>query len=264
MVLPNLYRFSPGRALWALRQVQQRALALNKGEITALAAMGMAAAQEALDLLLRAQNNHTGQYPPEAAAADNLVDHGVVGIDGYLEVQSRMYRGEARAAAAERLRDALLPNGVVAIIRLPYAEQHGQVSTLLARAADPALAADVAALSELDSLLERLGVLNDQYRAVLGQSAPRPSREDLREAERRCQELLEATAGFIHGHFALHDPGNVAGRDQLLEPILQQNEAIRAARRLRRPPVDVNPETGEELPAGPDAPEGPASPTNPA
>jgi hypothetical protein len=255
MLLPDLYRFSPGRALWAMRQVQQRALAMNKAEIAALAAIGVLSAQEALDLSLRARGNRTAQYPPQATAADNLVDHGVAGVDGYLEVQSRMYQGEARAAAAERLRAALLPDGVAVITRLPYAEQHGAVSALLARAADPALSADVAALSEMSSLLTRLTGFNDQYGTILAQVLPRTTREELREAEQRCQEVIEALTGLIVGHFRLHEPDNTAGRDHLLEPILQQNAAIRAARRLHRPPIDVDPETGEELPApGQDAP----------
>jgi hypothetical protein len=255
MLLPNLYRFSPGRALWAARQVQRRALAMNNTEIGALAAISASSAEEALGLTQRARGNRTAQYPPEATAADNLVDHGVAGVDGYLDVQSRMYQGEARAAAADRLRTALLPDGVAAITRLPYAEQHGSVSVLLARAADPALAADIAVLPEMSSLLTRLSGFNDQYGTVLAQVLPRTPREALREAEQRCQEVLEALTGLIIGHFRLHEPENTAGRDHLLEPILQQNAAIRAARRQRRPPLDVDPETGEELPPpGPDAP----------
>lgn len=255
MLLPDLYRFSPGRALWAMRQVQQRALVMNKAEIAALSAIGMGSAQEALDLLLRVQGSRTAQYPPEAAAADNLVDHGVAGVDGYLDVQARMYQGEARAAAAERLRTALLPSGVAPITRLPYAEQHGAVSAMLARAADPELTSAITALPEMSSLLTRLTGFNDQYGAILAQVLPRTTHETLREAEQRCQEILEALTGLIIGHFRLHEPENTAGRDHLLEPILQQNAAIGAARRLRRLPVDVDPETGEELPApGPNAP----------
>jgi hypothetical protein len=164
VLLPDLYRFSPGRALWAMRQVQQRALPMNKAEIAALAAIGVSSAQEALDLLLRVQGS-------------------------------------------------------------------------------------------LSSLLTRLTGFNDQYGTTLAQALPRTTRETLREAEQRCQEVLEALVGLIIGHFRLHEPENTAGRDHLLEPILQQNAAIRAARRLHRPRIDVDPETGEELPApGPDAP----------
>jgi hypothetical protein len=249
MVLPQIYRFSPGRALWALRQVQRRAQTLAQTGIVALSGRGMTAAQTALDLRLRAQNNSAALYPAEAAAADNLVDHGVVAVEGYLDVQARMYRGEERAAAADRLRDELLPNGVAAITRLPYAEQHGQVSTLLGRAAAPELAADVAALPELPSLLTRLGTINDDYGTILSNvAARRPTSEELREAERRSQELLEATVALIIGQCALEQPENTADRDHLLEPIMQQNAAIRASRRQRRTPIDIDPETGEELP----------------
>ncbi|HWN68990.1 MAG TPA: hypothetical protein VNM90_15235, partial [Haliangium sp.] len=219
--MPDLYRFSPGRVLWALRQVQLRAQRINKTEIAALATIGMSEAQAALDVRLRFQSNQTSQYPPEAAAADNLVDHGVAAIEGYLEVQARMFQGEARAAAAERLRAALLPDGIAAITKLPYAEQHGAVAALLMRAADAALAADVTALPELGSLLQRLTGFNDQYGAVLGQAAVRTSREELHQAELRCQETLEATAGLIVGHFRLHEPDNTAARNHLLEPIVQ-------------------------------------------
>lgn len=248
MLLPTLYRFPLGRCLFAMREVERRASALSKAEIMALAGRGADLAQGALKVSLLSQNSHGGQYPPEAAGADNLVDHCVAGVDGYMELQVRVYQGEERAAAAERLRAALLPHGVAAITKLPYTEQHAQVNTMLERADDPELADDVAALPEMRSLLERVRTFNVSYGNILSKVVSRAGSAERREAQQSCQELLSATAGLIIGHYALHDPDNTAERDHLLEPILHQNAAIGAARRQRRLPRDVDPGTGDELP----------------
>jgi hypothetical protein len=248
MLLPTLYRFPLGRCEFALREVARRATVLNKTDITALAGRGADRAKSALKVSLLSQNSHSGQYPPEAAGADNLVDHCVAGTDGYLELQARVYQGEERAAAAERLRAELLPQGVAAITKLPYTEQHAQVNTMLERADDAELAADVAALPEMRSLLERVRTFNISYGNILSNVVSRASSDERRQAQQSCQELLYATAGLIIGHYALHDPDNTAERDHLLEPILHQNAAIGAARRQRRLPRDVDPGTGDELP----------------
>ena len=64
--------------------------------------------------------------------------------------------------------------------------------------------------------------------------------------------MLEAVA-MIVGKYPRSTPEHVANRTALLGPILQQNEAIRAYLRSRRPVQDVNPETGEEDAAAPGA-----------
>lgn len=249
MPMPRLYRFPAGRCLYALRQVEQRARAQALADLTALAALGVAEAKSVLGMVLRAQQGHAGQYPPEAAQADSLVDHGVVALESYLDSQARMYQDEERGAAAERLSDLLLPNGVAAITRLPYAEQHGQVNTLLDRAAEPALTDTVALLPDLPNMLAKLRDHNTRYGEILDQREVKLDREQVRAAESRCQDILNATVGMIYGHYALHAPDRLSERDHLLEPILHQNAAIRAARRQRQPARDIDPDTGTDLPA---------------
>ncbi len=248
MILPPLYRFPFGRCEFTLREVARRASARNKSEIMALATRGADRAKGALMMSLLSQNSHGGQYPPEASIVDNLVDHCIAGIESYLELQWRVYQGEPRAAAAERLRAELLPQGIAAITKLPYTEQHAQVNTMLERADDADLADDVAALPEMRSLLERVRTVNGDYGAILSNVVSRASSAERRGAQQSCQELLSATAGLIIGHYALHEPDNTADRDHLLEPILHQNAALGAARRQRRQPRDVDPDTGVELP----------------
>jgi hypothetical protein len=249
MPMPRLYRFPAGRCLYSLRQVAQRATARDMADLARLAALGVEEAQRVLRMVLLAQQSHAGQYPPEAAQADSMVDHGVAALDSYIDSQARMYQGEERGAAAERLSEHLLPNGVAAITRLPYAEQHGQVDALLDRAAEPELADDVAQLPDLTNMLAKLREHNTKYGAILDQRAVKLDREATRAAENRCQDILNATVGMIYGHYALHAPDRLSERDHLLEPILHQNAAIRAARRQRQPARDIDPDTGADLPA---------------
>lgn len=250
--LLSLYKFPVGRCLFALRAVEERALAVSAAAVAELAGRGVAEVEDILNAQVRYRAGADGLYPPHAVAADGLVDRCLGGIDGYLDVQMRMYPGEPRAQAAERLQQALLPHGVAAISRLPYAEEHSHVGALLARALAPGLAADVAALPEMAELLERLRVRNAEYGALLRSVPTTPTRAEIDAGRERSQELLAGTAALIIGLYVARGPQYDAERDHLLQPILKQNEALRKARRRRQAPVDIDPTTGEELGADPD------------
>jgi len=249
--LVNLKKFPLGRAEFALRQVSARSQERDLPAIAALATRGADQAAHAMGAELLLGAARTSQFPSEAGELDGLVDLGVSGLSGYCEVQMRLYHGQERASAAGRVRNALLPDGIAAVTRLPYAEQHRRVAVMIERAQSPALAADVALLPEMPALIQRLGELNQRYGVSLAHTEDAPSREDLRAERARCQDLLAATVGMILGHFAMLPPERQADRDYLLEPILSQNDAITAARRRNRAPRDVDPGTGIELPETP-------------
>ena len=260
--LSSLYKFPLGRCVFALRDVEGRAQALGQRDVARLAGRHASEAQDAMELMMRFRAGYESQYPPEATAMDNAVDRCLGGVAGYLDVQIRVYPDEPRGEAAERVLRALFPDGVASVSRLPFAEEHEQINALLDRARAEDLAEDVRALPELPSLLERLRTRNDEYGELLRHSQPAPSREEVRQAQQLCQDRVAETLSLIIGHYALHFPERSDERDHLLEPIVRQNEALRALRRRRRVPVDVDPQTGEELPA-PGAPDDPgASPGN--
>jgi len=147
------------------------------------------------------------------------------------------------------VKQVLLPEGVGFITSQPYADQHTQVEGLLQRAASPELSADMAVLVELPVLLERLRVVNEKYGAALLQAVSAPTRQDVRDEHARCQEVLAEVVALIFGHYALQPPERQEDRDFLLEPILRQDEAIRAGRRRRRGGQDTEPVTDPALPA---------------
>lgn len=243
----SFYQFPMGRCEFALNGVLVRARALGQEEIARLTELAIDEVRRSMRIVLSFNAGHSGLYPPEARPLDISVDRTVTAIEGYCGIQSRVYDGEPRAAAATRINRALFPNGVAAVIRLPYAEEHAQINMLLERAAADDLADDVAMLPELPALLERLRERNLEYGEVLRAGTDVPKRNDVRDALALCQDRLAEVASLIIGLFALRAPDDTEGRDHLLQPILEQNEAIRVARRQRKKPSDIDPTTGEEI-----------------
>lgn len=243
----KLYQFPMGRAKFALHSVSQRAVESGATELATLAANSAGQVQYAINLAARYESAGAGQYPPQTALMDTKLDNCIGGLHGYFEAQMRSYMGEIRAEAAERLREVCFPLGVGAITQIAYAEQHAEVDAMLARIAEPAHANDVAVLDELPALLQRVRMLNNQYGALLRQGNG-PAREQVRAGRARVQELVCQVACAIIGHYAMQTPDDTAERDRVLQPILDQNEAIRVARRRRRAALDIDPQTGEELP----------------
>ena len=245
--LSNLAKLPLGRCGFALRAVAERADAVGQREIASFAQQGADSVKESMAMALRFQASPNGQYPPEAVALDGQVDNCVAGVAGYLDVQRRVYPDEPAGLAAERLSRALLPEGIAAVTRLPFTEQHEQIDALLQRAEADDLAGDIGAVPELRNLLARLRKRNQEYGEVLRQSQSGPSRDEVREALEESQERVAQTLSLIIGLYASRDPEKVDERDHLLEPILVQDQATRALRRRRRAVVDVDPDTGETL-----------------
>lgn len=204
--------FPMSRCVLVLQEVNRRALARDAAAIAELAGRAAAQAQRVLDLDTRQQ----------AADLGHLVGHGIDGIASYCNAQMQVFRGEQRAAAAERVKRALLPAGARIVMGLPENEQRDAIEALLARAQAPALAADLAFLVELPVLLERLHMVNEKFGAALSQRDSGPTAEELRAERERCHALVSETIALIVERYA-GQPEHRADRDYLLEPLMLQN-----------------------------------------
>lgn len=230
----RLNRFPVSGCELIFREVQQRAQEREAAMIAELAGRGVEQAEKTLTLDNQQRAAPTTQFPPEAKELDQLVDYGLTGIGSYCNTQIRLFRSEERGAAAQRVKGVLLPHGVASITSLPYAQEQGQVTALLKRAALPELQGDLALLVELPVLLDRLRIINEKYGAALLGIASPPSRQDVRDEYDRCQEILAELVALIFGYYALQPAERQADRDYLLDPITRRNEALRARRRRRR------------------------------
>jgi hypothetical protein len=247
--------------MFVLRQIADRARTLDIPVIVALAEHALARVEEAMELDARQRALRPSKFPPEARELDELVDAAVNGLDSYWESQIALFRGEERAAAAARLRRVLLPDGIGAITQLPYADQHIHIEALLVRAQEPAALADLAILPEMDVMLARLREVNTRYGERLHDTQESLTRQDVRARHDECQELLCALACLIIGHFGAL-PERHADRDHLLDPILRQNEALRARRRRRRANGNAGDETPGDIVPEPDDEVYPVEPTS--
>lgn len=250
--LVKLYKFPMGRAKFALHSVATRAVAAGATRLAELAHSGALYVQRAMNLNTRDEVAGDRAYTPETAVVDDKLDGTLAGTHSTLQGQIRAYSGEPMGDAARRVRDACFPKGLGEITMSAYAEQHSKVDTLLERVDDPALAADIALLPGIPELFGRIRDLNEEYGKVL-QLDNGPTRTEVRESRARTQELLCEMTCAIIGEYA-SQPDKQAERADLLAPILEQNEAIRLARRRRRRQLDVDPETGEDLPEPTDEP----------
>lgn len=252
--LVNIYRFPTGRRLHAVREVGRRALAMVVDDIAAHAQTAVKHDARVAAMEARAEAGNRNLYGPEASAMDNRVDRATAGIESYLEAQERVFGGASqRGSDAAFLRRELFPRGAGAITRLPYVREHERINALLERSREASVAEAVARIPELPAMLAELEGINVQYGTALGDyDRERPSPDELAAAQARGQELLAEVVAMILARYALQ-PDKRDEREALLEPILRQQEAIRAARLGRRKPRDIDPDTGEELP-GPDVP----------
>ncbi len=251
----QLYAFPPGRRAFVMREVARRADTVGLADLAARAARAAEHDQEVLAMRNRRRRANGGHYGPDAVEMDNRVDHCIVGLYGHLESQTRLYRDMPQGLAATKVLSHLFPSGPGEITQLPYAQQHSTVLGLLEAAESEVLADDIAQLPLLPEILERVRAINEQYAAVLNAYSDVPRSEVVREAQAQGQDMMAEVYILILAHGMDGTPESVEVRDLLLEPIDRQNEAIRQARRRRRPAQDIDPDTGAELPEGevPDA-----------
>jgi hypothetical protein len=235
-----------GRRIFAHRQVRERAQEAGLMRLVAHVDRAIAHDRECLQLQMKLRAKPSARFSPEAGRLDGLLDRAVTGLDNYLDSHVRILgedSDEGRAAA--ELRIALFPDSVGALTRLAYVQEDEAVAALLERLRQPDLAPLAAKIPNLDHMLDSIRNLHRQYHEVLRKEHAGPTREDVRASQMEGQELICCTVGMIVGHYA--ETGDSALCNRLMVPIEQQIADVRAARQRRRPPRDVDPDTGEEI-----------------
>lgn len=258
----DCYVLPPGRAIHALERVAAMATALGLSALAARAQAAIAEFRQFKTMHTRWRTSREGLYGEASSALDAWLDRALSSVDNYLEGQVTLFPADhPRSVAASVVRPALFPEGVQAITRQSYVQQRVDVDDMLAVFASPELAPARAELPELTPMMAHVADLNVQYGASIDDyDRDRPSQETLRAVQERAHTMLleiivSILAAYVEAAPELREP-----LAALLEPIERQNEAVRATRRRRQPPSDIDPGTGIELP-GDDLPvELPGSP----
>lgn len=246
MIIPisnfiNLYVFTPGRRVYALRRLRE--IAIARGVDDLVPAIDEALAHEAHTAALESAWGVTqAEVETRPREIDPQIDRNLLLIDQILRHYADQGGEVGRYAGA--LVAALFPHGVSHHIRLPYIDQLAAnervLSTLEAAERQTwverlGLRMLVASLRELNEVFGHALRLREQEAAV--------TFADVRAARERGQALLLEIVARVLGRFPT--AADAETRTALLQPIADQNEEIRLYRRRRRRVVDIDPSTGE-------------------
>jgi len=250
--LLNLYRFGAPRRVFCFGVMLER---LPEGAFAELRerierAMEADRATCELEAHWRGTRGHT-EYAPGATELDAELDNAIKALDDALAVSLKAFgEGSPRAEAATFARGRLFPKGVRAVTRQTFVKQAVMVSVLLERVeAEPELAATLDRLGAR-VYLERVAELNARYRELLQlDDQTQPSYDELRQARAEGQEAFCRIVFQVVARLTDDDLSDeeAAALEKALQVVLEQNAKIRRQRRRRRKPLEVDPETGEEL-----------------
>lgn len=240
MELFELCEFPTGRRLVALAEVRKRAMEYGLSSIAERAAQGLA--HDMGTLALEQQHRPALQDPHgvDAPAMSKQLDRRLRQLDSSLSLELDAFPAtHPRHQAAERLRTALFPHGIIALISAPLVQQYVEVNDVLERAGEADLARDAALVPGFLALLDDIRALNAEYGQSLGSYFCAPSMNALRRARLQGQAHILDSMVLILAHFKdapVHDPE----RAYLLEPILVQNNEIARLRRRRQALGDLD------------------------
>jgi len=253
--LITLYSFSTGRRLFAFRQL----LTLTQSPTYSFPALethltaALAHDAQTRDLERRYAISPAPSSPSgvtEAKRVDILVDRTLSSIrDTAVAQATGADEGDPIIALSENFVRTVFPQGVNDLTSLGFVDELAAVDNILT-AFTTDLAPSVAELG-LTRLAKRLAKLAVEYRAALDAPDPAIVRfGEIRAARAQGQRHLLQAAALIIGKHWSDTPDDVTARAALLAPILKQNDAIRHSLRTHRPVEDIDPVTGEVLPAG--------------
>ena len=241
------YQLPAGRLIYALEATQQQAEAMDLRELAS--ACDRALKQGRVTLKAErayARRRRKDRAMAAAAKIDPELDRSVTLLRDVLKigVKARAAADPMKARASEMLRH-LFPKGVRPITSLPYIEELAAIDDVLAEAEQ---FQDVIDALALRSFLDRIAEHTAAYRSAL-----EPIREALpdfptiKAHRERAHELLSEVIARTLGRFPSASPEDRSAAHALLQPIVDQNEAMREAMRHRRPLADLDPETGLEV-----------------
>jgi hypothetical protein len=248
--LVGLYQFSPGRRLFALQQVHKVATSMKETELLSVIGEAITAERKNIELVAAYQRNRD---QPKGSAEAQKIDWAVDRALGSLQEMGQallkvIEPSDPRATGIQAMLHALFPGGLTAVTLLPYVEELAQLDRIV-HVAQTEHSRIIAAIGA-EPVLARLTALAQQFRTALEAVAPQDVRYDaVRATAAQCQNLLLQVTVAILAKHSTNDPVHVNARTALLQPILAQNEAIAQYLRARRPAPDVDPATGDELPA---------------
>jgi len=248
----DFYLFPLSRQQYSLRQIDHALADCNDEVLRERVAEAIRLGEEARDLDFDFKGGtRNNEFGPEAKRVDQELDRALGAVSKFLKTTAQAY-GEtsAQAQLARYAAGRLFPDGVRAVIHLPYVVQEDTVRLILRRVeTEPRLGR---ALRELGAsrFIERVAEVHARYQKALRDTRlPQPKFAQVQEArragqERLCQIVVLVLARLVTG---VHEGDQAKALWKALREVKKQNAAIGRYYKRRRRVTEVDPETGEEL-----------------
>lgn len=235
----NLYVFPTGRRQWTHAHVAELARARGLDELAQHCDAAVAHDERTRGLRRGLETARNQPANPRLTELDNAIDRCLGGIYR-LCTEASLGLGPELQQPADAVQRGVFPNGAAAITHLPWVEQVIEVKSVLQLLSDDHK--KNAQLLGLGPWVQRLAALLAEFEAALD-VAPEAhvSIEDLRARDAAGQDMLLETVALVLGRFPRATKADTRARAELLAPLYQQVEAIRARRKARRPTTDIDP-----------------------
>lgn len=237
--LLSLFKFtklSSGRRLRVFREMRKRARERSMTDLVAFLDQAIVHEKRTHELnrRWRTQGRSRTIGGPDIGAIDGLTDQSLTSLRDMVVAYIRgALPGDVKAELAERVRKAIFPDGVSAITSLPYVEELAALELILDALRDE-LQVEVSALG-LTHMVERLTTLFEMYQSALDAGGDHLWFRDVKAARERGHVfMLEAVSQVLGRFFREADPSHAEARAELLEPVLEQDQAMRDYLRSRR------------------------------
>ena len=235
----TLYTLTPGRRAYALTRTLAAVEEHGVADLVEPIAAAIQHERHTLDL----DAARLGKINVQARKYDIPVDRTLIAISRMLT-----YHVENDDPAAEAMLANVFPIDADHHTRLPFVEQaiaNARVLDILESDAEKELVDSYG----LRPLVKNLRKYHDKFEAALKarDSASAPTWDEVKAAHAQGHELYLGVVVEILALFR----DKPALRDELLKPIFAQDQLMQTLRRQRRPIVEVNPDTNEELPEAP-------------
>ena len=237
-----------GRRLYALKKCLEVASALDDETLQSLIVEAIAHDSETISMersWTRSRNLST------ARGKSFEIDHQIGGLMGtfHSALSGHLFAFQPEdpiCIASKRIIDQIFPEGVRPVVTLPFEEQLAVNDDIIFQLREDL--AEMVADAGVASYVERLVPLNEAFRSELDNSKSKEidfNRLDV--AKTKGIFFVRRIAAIILGTYWEETPEAVEAQRALLAPILEQCERVRQARKGRRAPRDIDPQTGEEI-----------------
>ncbi len=246
----SLYRFPTSRRIFAHKNIQEQAVALNLEKLVEHLEAALA-----FDIELFAKESRWRRPATATQTQPRDIDRKIDPIHGAISSALKRMANilgddNPLALQARELHNILYPQGVGVLIRQNHIEQLAENTRVIQVLSSPDWSALLPDFG-IHVYMPQLRTFNREFEVLVAHMhnlQPNFSFEELQSGRDQGQDKLCETIALILSDSLDPSPETRKMRDALLAPIVLQNEQIGTYLRQRRPAPEIDPDTGQAEP----------------